>query len=217
MKGFIAKSFMALCGAGALAGIGGCDVYRNIVDPCYPERYDYAARQEVIAATAPQIANGHVLDQTVWNYHFEYDAVNHVGTDKLTPGGLDHLAYLARRRPSPDPVVYLQTAQDVPYDPADPDGLADKRARLDARRIQAIQNFLTAQTAGRHAGFQVVVHDPAEPGFSAVAGNLAVQSMYSGSRGNLPSSGGAGASNVSGGGPSATAAGAAASGGGSGR
>ncbi len=53
-----------------------------------------------------------MLDQTVWNYHFE------PGTDKLTPGGLEHLAYLARRRPYPDPVVFLQTAQDVAYDPA---------------------------------------------------------------------------------------------------
>src|SRR5947209_1427699 len=129
MKGFIAKSLVAFCGSGLLAVVGGCNVYRNIVDPCYPERYDYAARQEVTAAMAPQVFNGHVLDQTVWNYHFEYDALKHEGTDKLTPGGLEHLAYLARRRPTADPVVYLQTAQDIVYDPADPDGLADKRVK----------------------------------------------------------------------------------------
>jgi len=200
MKGIIAKAFLALCGAGALAGVEGCNVYRNIVDPCYPERYEFAARQEVIGATAPQVFNGHVLDQTVWNYHFEYDAVNHVGTDKLTPGGLDFLAYLARRRPSADPVIYLQTAQDITYDPADPDALADKRARLDGKRIQAIQNYLTAQTAGRHASFQVVVHDPAEVGISAVEGRLAVQSMYRGSQGTLGTAGtGGGPSNVGGG------------------
>ena len=71
---------------------------------------------------APQVSNGHVLDQTVWNYDFE------PGTDKLTGGGLEHLAYLARRRPQPDPMVYLQTAQDVAYDPASPDKLAATRA-----------------------------------------------------------------------------------------
>ena len=74
--------------------------YRDLVDPCYPERYNYQARQEVVASYTPQVQNGHVLDQTVWNYDFE------AGTDRLTGGGLEHLAYLARRRPQPDPVVY---------------------------------------------------------------------------------------------------------------
>ena len=70
---------------------------------------------------APQVNNGQVLDQTIWNYHFE------PGTDRLTAGGLEHLAYIARRRPHPDTAVYLQTAQDVAYDPASPDKLAETR------------------------------------------------------------------------------------------
>src|SRR5437868_1877918 len=105
MKGFIRRSVAAGCVAGSLALAGGC-YYRDLVDPCYPERYQNAAKQEVYAACAPQMNNGHVLDQTVWNYHFE------TGKDKLTPGGVEHLAYLARRRPCPDPTVYVQTAQD---------------------------------------------------------------------------------------------------------
>ena len=44
---------------------------------------------------APQMINGHVLDQGVYDEHFE------AGTDKLTPGGQEHLKYLARRRPQP--------------------------------------------------------------------------------------------------------------------
>src|SRR5436190_5624671 len=115
MKGFIPKGVTALCLTSGLALGGGCHDYRDLVDPCYPERYEYAARQEVHGALAPQVNNGHVLDQTLWNYHFE------AGTDKLTPGGMQHLAYLARRRPAPDCIVYLQTAQDLPYDPATPD------------------------------------------------------------------------------------------------
>src|SRR5438552_461220 len=111
MNGFLKKSATAwLTGAG-LAGVG-CYSYRDLVDPCYPDRYNYAAKQEVKEAFAPQMQNGHILDQTVWNYHFE------AGTAKLTPGGMDYLAYLARRRPAPDPVIYLQVAQDVVYDPA---------------------------------------------------------------------------------------------------
>src|SRR5262249_50673817 len=203
MKGFIRKSLAALCLAGGLTGGGGCNAYRDLVDPCYPERYEFAASQEVHAALAPQVYNGHVLDQTVWNYQFE------TGTDRLNAGGMEHLAYLARRRPCPDPCVYLQTAQDIPYDPAAPDRFAEQRARLDNQRIQALQNYLSAQTAARHMTFDVVVHDPAEVGIEAVPIGVSLQKMYSGSQGILPSTAGAGASNTSGGGGSSGGGGAA--------
>ena len=111
MKGFIAKTASAVSFSGlALALVNGC-YYRDIVDPCYPQRYEYAARMEVNQAFAPQVRNGHVLDQTLWNYEFE------PGTARLTPGGMEHLAYLARRRPTPDTTPYLQLAQppDVVY------------------------------------------------------------------------------------------------------
>src|SRR3989442_571602 len=115
MKGLIATGLiLGLAEGVALAG--GCQ-YRDLVDPCYPERYEHAARVEVRSIFAPQVHNGHVLDQTIWNSYFE------AGTDRLTPAGLEQLAYLVRRRPAPDPVVYLQLAQDVPvaYDPDHPD------------------------------------------------------------------------------------------------
>jgi hypothetical protein len=169
-----------------------------VVDPCYPQRYKFAAETEVHQAFDPQVANGHVLDQTVWTHDFER------GTDRLTPGGMDHLAYLARRRPAPDPVVYLQMPQDVAYDPAAPEAFVKARESLKDRRVQAIEKYLTAQTAGRPVSFVVQVHDPAEPGYSAVAGNIAVQQMYTGYRGNLPVTAGAGATNVSGGGGTTT-------------
>jgi len=207
MKGFVTKGATALCLTSGLTLAGGCWSYRDLVDPCWPERYEYAARQEVHAALAPQVSNGHVLDQTVWNYHFE------VASDKLTPGGMEHLAYLARRRPAPDPMVYLQTAQDISYDPASADKFAEGRSNLDNRRIQAIQSYLNAQTAGRHVTFEVLVHDPSEVGMAAEAMGRAVQGMYSGQRGILVGAGGgggAGASNVAGG------AGAGAGGGGGG-
>ena len=81
MKGLIRKTAKMACCAGLVGGLGGCYRYHDVVDPCYPVRYSYMARQEVCAGLAPQVNNGHVLDQTIWNYHFE------LGSDKLTPGG----------------------------------------------------------------------------------------------------------------------------------
>lgn len=197
MKGLIARTAAALCGVGLLTAAGGCvsmsDRLRECYDPCWPERYNYMARKEVNDGIAPQVHNGHVLDQTIWNYHFE------AGKDVLTPGGLDYLAYLARRRPCPDPCVYLQTAQDIPYDPAAPDKFVEARTDLDNRRIAAIQKYLSAQTAGRRLAFQVVVHDPAEVGVAAIPMGLSVQRMYSTSQGSLGAGAGAGAANVAGG------------------
>jgi len=181
MKGFIAKTVTAVSLSGvALGMVNGC-YYRDIVDPCYPQRYEYAARMEVNQALAPQVRNGHILEQTVWNVEFE------PGTPRLTPGGMDHLAYLARRRPAPDTAIYLQIAQppDIAYDPKAPDKYAEARAKLDNDRIQAIQNYLAAETSGRNLTFTVVLHDPAEVGISAVTIQRSVNAMQAASQGIL--------------------------------
>jgi hypothetical protein len=168
----------------------GCYGYRDLVDPCYPERYEYAARREVREAFTPQVLNGHVLDQTIWNYHFE------PGTATLNAGGIDYLARIARTRPQPDPVLFLQTAQDITYDPAAPDKMSTARNELDGKRIESVQKFLQAQTANRPIAFHVQVHDPAEVGMAAVPTINVVQQMYGSYKATLPR-GGAG---VSGGG-----------------
>jgi hypothetical protein len=162
MKGFMGNYLIALSLTSGLAVVAGCDCYRNLVDPCYPDRYEFASRNEVMAAFGPQVNNGHFLDQTVWNYHFE------PGTEKLTPGGMEHLTYLARRRPYPDCAIYLATAHDLSYDPATPDKYPEQRANLDQKRTQAIQTYLAAETKGRPVSFEVIVHDPAEVGLAAV-------------------------------------------------
>src|SRR5216683_7993511 len=87
MKGLIKRAVLALCGGAACAG--GCYTYRDLVDPCYPHRYNHMASEEVHDAFVPQVQNGRVLEQTVWDYHFE------PGSDKLTPGGMEHLDQLA--------------------------------------------------------------------------------------------------------------------------
>jgi hypothetical protein len=184
MKGFVARTLAALCLGGGLAAAGGCYTYHDLVDPCYPDRYEHMARQETVGAFAPQVNNGHVLDQTVWSYHFEK------GTDRLTPGGMDHLTYIARRRPCPDPKVYLQTAQDVPYDPATPDKFIAGRGELDRRRMQAIEKYLNAITAGRPMTFDISLHDPADVGMAATPANLSILQNYVGFKGNLPATAG---------------------------
>lgn len=168
MNGFIAKTVTAACLAGGFSLLTGCYGYRDLVDPCYPWRYNWQAEQSVCEVRSAQINNGHVLDQTIWNWHFER------GTDKLTAAGLDKLTTLARRRPHPDPVIYLATAGgtpasgDAPY-AADgtPEAFAQARNKLNDARIAAIQKYLAAQTDGRGLAFQVYVHDPAEPYLNA--------------------------------------------------
>src|SRR6478672_10199735 len=99
MKGIIAKALAGVALSGGLSSAG-CYHYQKCVDPCWPERYDYKARQEVISAFAPQVQNGHILDQTLYNYQID------AGTDHLTDSGRDQLDTLARRRPSPDARIF---------------------------------------------------------------------------------------------------------------
>jgi hypothetical protein len=191
MKGLITK---ALAGAGLLALVGCCSTeavtYHDLVDPCYPQRYEAMARHEVNEAMAPQMENGHILDQTIWDEHFE------AGTDKLTPGGMEHLKLIARRRPHADPQVFVQAAQDVAYDPAHPDAYVKARAELTGKRVQAVQTFLGAYTAGAPQEFRVAVHDPGASGQSSVGVARAVAAMHASYQGSL----GAGGATTSGGG-----------------
>ncbi|HEV3203299.1 MAG TPA: hypothetical protein VGY77_02900 [Gemmataceae bacterium] len=199
MKGFIAKTMTAIYFAGgSMMVAGGCYGYKDLVDPCYPERYEYAARQSVKQFIGPQVQNGHILDQTIWNYHFE------PGTASMTEGGRAHLTYLGRRRPAPDSIIYLQVAHDIAYDPAAPDKYVDARNDLDNKRIKAIQDFLGAETAGRSAPFTVVRHDPSEVGQSAVAVGRSIQGLQATAQGTL-ARGGAGGGGGGGGGGGASA------------
>jgi hypothetical protein len=187
MKGLITRALAAACLAGGLGvGGGGCCTYRDLVDPCWPERYAHQARQEVYAGFSPQAENGHVLDQTIWNYHFQTDEKTGLPTDKLTPAAMQHLAYIVRRRPCPDSKVYVQTAQDIAYDPAIPDQFCNTRTELDARRVQAVQKYLNAQACGRPMAFEVTVHDPSEVGLPAAAASRAAQLMINNFQGIMP-------------------------------
>jgi len=192
MKGFIGKTMAVLCLASGLATSGGCVAYRDLVDPCWPERYNYAARKEVCEAFTPQVHNGRVIEQTLWTYFFD------PGTATLNNEGREHLKNLLQRRPCPDTTLYLATAQefyDLKYDPKEPEKFAEKRCELDTLRAQEVQKYLTAQTAGRNLCFNIVVHDPAEVGHElrAIPVNRAIiqgqPNWYGSFIGALPASG----------------------------
>lgn len=128
--------------------------YSNLADPAWPERYLYHARREVLAPFAIQANNGHIIDQTIYSYHFEPD------TDRLTPGGREKLDVINHRRPHPDPKVYLQTMQDLPYDPQKPDAFIKTREDLNGKRAQAILTYLSAQNVARPINYEVQIIDP---------------------------------------------------------
>jgi hypothetical protein len=185
MNGFIKKTLATLSLAGGLSVFAGCyssaqEVCNHCVDPCWPERYDAMAADSVAASFAPQVENGHVLDQTVWNDHFER------GTPILTPAGRMHLAQLARSRPHPDSRIFLQTAYDIAYDKDNPSKFVEDRARLDGDRRVAILQFLHAQTSGRAVAFDVIVHDPGEVGMHSVPMLRSVGEFHTNFKGVLP-------------------------------
>lgn len=197
MNGFIKASVAGLC-LGTGITLVGCAQYRQAIDPCWPDRYNAESRMSVRETFAAQAHNGHVLDQTVWNYHFEMDPRTGMPSDKLNAAGMEYLHYLARRIPSPDPHLYLQTVQDLPNAATmAPDKMAQARAELDNKRIAAIQRYLAGIMTGRShvPDFQVVVHDPAEVGIAAtpIAGTQknpiikgSIPQMYDASKGKMP-------------------------------
>jgi hypothetical protein len=139
-------------------------------DPCWPARYSNEARAATVASFQPQVENGQVLDQTVWNLHFDW------GTDRLNGAGMDKLDQLARRRPHPDTRLFLQTARDITYDADKPGEYGAKRNELDTKRIAAVQKYLAATLTGRPVTFDIQVHDPAYPGIDGAAPRILVPS-----------------------------------------
>lgn len=166
-------------------GRQGARNHNGLYDRCWFVRYSNLAHRSVNRAMTPQVQNGHVLEQTVWNHMFE------PGTDVLNGLGLSHLQFISRRRPEVDRTIYLASAMDLQYDPACPDRFAGARQELDTMRVAAIQKYLVALNAGRGSDFQVLVHDPADVSISATPAASTVTQMYGKVRGGLGSGGAA--------------------------
>lgn len=203
MNGFI-KTGVGLCLA---ASVVGCYCYRDLVDPCWPQRYDHQARMSVVETMNAQAYNGHILDQTIWNWHFVHGPKGEP-TAVLHPAGIEHLKYLVRRQPCPDPRIFVQTAQDLGYDPVNAEAIVEARAKLDADRQEAVHKFLTFASAGRVVDWSVLVIDPAEVGIAAIpiggmgqptSINGSVQQMYGNFKGAMPGAAGGFQSGAAGG------------------
>ena len=83
MKGFILTGLVA----GMFAGTAAAELpyYSDIVDPCYPARYEWMAHQNVAAWFVPQVENGHVLDQTIWNIAGAFTIREYVSRTLMRP------------------------------------------------------------------------------------------------------------------------------------
>lgn len=162
MNGFIKRTLLV---GGLVAGccsVAGCtETYNELVDQCWPQRYTAIAREEVEEPLATQADNGLVLDQTIWNHHFEQ------GKEVLHPSGQAALNRLARRRPSPVTQVFVQTSQDVPvaYTPEKPGEYTLARTDLDNKRSKAVKDYLAAIQPG--VSYTVTVHNPSPVGMNA--------------------------------------------------
>ncbi|MCS7270691.1 MAG: hypothetical protein NZ703_06365 [Gemmataceae bacterium] len=154
------------------------DRYRNWVDPAWPYRYNYAARQAVVAPFAQQALNGQFLNQTVWNWHFES------GTDRLNGAGIEKLNSLARATPQPETRIYLQTARDIPPTAENLEKLAALRDDLNARRAAAIKKYMASQLGGG-VEIEVYVHDAPPPGMPARFGTRAFTLSAGGYQGGI--------------------------------
>jgi uncharacterized membrane protein YgcG len=163
----------------------------NAYDPCWLPRYSAVARQSILAPFAQQVLNGHVINQTLWNYDFE------PGTDRITPAGVEKLDSLVRVRPAPDPKIFIQTARDLAATVDTVDRLAAARNDLDMRRAQTVAKFLASEP--RQMPFEIFVHDPTDFGINSTAAGNAFRSQLQGYRGGI-TGGGVGAQGAGGGG-----------------
>ncbi len=186
--------------AGALLGvlsITGCyGTFHELVDPCYPERYNCKAREGVAEMRQMQVQNGLAYEQTLYVHHFN------AGADTLNPGGVAHLTRLANRRPAPETTIYVQTAQNsYDLDYKKPEEYAGKRKELDEKRKVEIENFLKKERPD--VNFTVLVSNPAKLGMSGAEGGAAIRDVKTSARGTymIPgfSSGGGGGSGSGGG------------------
>jgi hypothetical protein len=166
--------------AGALMGVlslSGCyGTFHEIVDPCYPERYNCKAREAINDLRQAQINNGLIYEQTLYVHHFN------PASETLNAGGIAQLQRLANRRPAPETVIYLQTAQNsYDLDYKKPEEYASKRDELNAKRKQEIEKFLKMERPD--VAFNVVVSNPAKLGISGAEGNASIRNARGTSRG----------------------------------
>ncbi len=180
MNGFI-KRTAAVVVLGSAAALPGCckDATLGCYDNCWLERYSYQAKQSEMQTFDAQVNNGHVLDQTVFAYHFD---ARHGQADQGRPGapGLPGAAPSSARpedlfADGPGPALRLGRAGAIQQ--------RSQRTGLQARGGDSA--FLNADTAGRPMAFEVIVHDAPTPGLATQPIGNAVQRHYDSFTGSL--------------------------------
>jgi len=157
------------CAALALMSVTGCyGTFHEVVDPCYPERYNCKAREEVRALRDMQEANGTAIEQTLYVHYFK------PGSAELNDAGVAVLERLSHRRPAPETTIFVQTAQNTyDLDYRQPEQLAQRRNELDNTRKAQVEQFL--RVARPDVNFTVVAG--ANPGREGINGNEAATSV----------------------------------------
>jgi len=166
------------CAALALMSVTGCyGTFHEVVDPCYPERYNCKAREEVGALRDLQEQNGTAIEQTLYVHYFK------PGAAELNDAGVAFLERVSHRRPAPETTIYVQTAQntyDLDYRQADQ--LATRRNDLDNARKAQVEAFL--RVARPDVTFTVVGGaNPGREGINALEAATAVRNIRRTARG----------------------------------
>jgi hypothetical protein len=144
----------------------------------WPQPYAGQAQGQVAAAVALQAHNGHVLEQTFWNYYFKE------GSADLRPAGRALLDRLVRREGEPVLGLYLQTARDVELSADHPGQYGRDQAALNAKRLQVISAYLAATRPD--VVFTLNVHDAAPTRMAALEADGPVRELRVTAKGIIP-------------------------------
>jgi hypothetical protein len=177
LKRILSKAGLG-CAALALMSVTGCyGTFHEVVDPCYPERYNCKARESVTAYRNMQEANGTAIEQTIYAHYFK------PGEAVLNDAGVAFLERITHRRPQPESTIYIQTAQntyDLDYRQADQ--LTQRRTELDNARKAHVEQFVKAVRPD--VTFNVVTGvNPAREGINGLEISYAVRDIRRSSRG----------------------------------
>lgn len=197
MKRYVRAAAAAIVMAGGLGSVGcvhrtgstGDGAHGNWIDPSWPDRYNYAARQAVIAPFAQQVANGHFINQVVWNWYFE------PGTDTLNGAGMEKLDSIARSTPNPDTKLFIQTSRDLGVTPDNMAKVGALRDDLTARRAAAVQRYMATQP-GPTVVYEISVVDMPTPGVYAPFVTNAFRGQTRGYVGGLQGATGSGSATI---------------------
>ena len=106
-------------------------------DPECEHFYSDLSRQSVMSATALQAIRGRELESTMWNHHFVSP------TDELTPSGRALLHRLARKDRGMPMQIFIQTANDLPFEDGELLEYSEQINELNKKRAKKVNDYIT--------------------------------------------------------------------------